>query len=87
MDLLKFPFKESFQIEVFDNNDEYCFCVNSLDQMYDVRVQIKEEIREKGYYFKYENNKILIDENGRINRDDIKNIPFTRYEQYLDRLL
>lgn len=84
---LIFPKKEKFTIKVFDNNDNFLFNVTTLNQMYDVRCQIAEEIKEDGYYFMYNKKKIILDKYGRIERSTKEFIPFTEYEDYLNRLM
>lgn len=81
------PKKEHFVVKVFDNKDNFLFNVTTLNQMYDVRCQIAEDVKEYGYYFMHNGNKIILDEYGRIERNSRKFIPFTEYEDYLDRLM
>ena len=81
------PKIERYIVKVFDNKDNFLFNVTSLSQMYDIRCQIHESIKEDGYYFMYNKNKIILDKFGRVERNTKSFIPFTGYEDYLNRLM
>jgi hypothetical protein len=40
------PKIEKYIVKVFDNKDNFLFNVTSLSQMYDIRCQISEDIKE-----------------------------------------
>lgn len=71
---------------LYSPNDEYIGSIDSETQFYEIRCQIKEKGLGSGYYFIYNDNKILMDEYGRILREHRQFVPFN-YEQYLNRLM
>lgn len=73
-------------IQIFSSDDTLLGNIFTETQFYDIRCQIKEKNLGAGYYFKYKNNKLRMNEYGQINRDDKKYDPF-KYESYLNRLM
>ena len=73
-------------LDVYSSDDLLLGTIFTETQFYEIRCQIKEQKLGSGYYFLCDGNKINMDEFGRINRNDVKHVPF-KYESYLDRLL
>lgn len=80
------PLAEFYTVYVYSPKDELIGTIDTETQFYEIRCQIKEKNLGSGYYFMYNDNKILMNEHGQIQREHREFVPF-KYEQYLNRLM
>lgn len=83
---LVIPISKKYTVHIYSPTDELIGTIDTESQFYEIRCQIKEKNLGSGYYFIYNDNKILMNEYGQIQREHREFVPF-KYEQYLNRLM
>ena len=83
---LVIPLSEFHTVYVYSPTNELLGTIDTETQFYEIRCQIKEKNLGSGYYFIYNDNKILMNEYGQIQREHREFVPF-KYEEYLNRLM
>lgn len=86
MNKLEIPDPQFFTVSLYSPDDVLIGTIFTETQFYEIRCQILEKKLGYGYYFIYNNEKMTMDEFGRIKGDEIKNNPF-KYDSYLNRLM